>query len=153
PSVSPAPVSDEPRTSANGSPVLGDEGIAAAGGAPIPPWDGPSPDSYLPTLGGPIGLYRISTAEVGPTNHLRLALHGEFFQSSSFLVAKAPDRRLLGDFTFGYPVHRNVELFGALLTASNRNTRANETDRRDPELIKSFGDLVLGAKGQMPLAR
>ena len=74
--------------------------------APIPPWDGPSPDSYLPTLAGPIGLYRISTAEVGPTNHLRLALHGEFFQSSSFLVDKDTDRRLLGDFTFGYTVHR-----------------------------------------------
>ena len=72
---------------------------------------------------------------------------------SSFLVDKDTDRRLLGDFTFGYTVHRNVELFGALLTASNRNTRGAETDRRDPELIKSFGDLVLGAKGQMPLAR
>ena len=46
-----------------------------------------------------------------------------------------------------------MELFGALLTASNRNSRGAETDRRDPELIKSFGDLVLGAKGQMPLAR
>ena len=153
PSVPPPAAYDEPRTSANGSPVLNDEGIAASAGAPIPPWDGPSPDSYLPTLAGPIGLYRISTAEVGPTNHLRLALHGEFFQSSSFLVDKDTDRRLLGDFTFGYTVHPNVELFGALLTASNRNTRGAETDRRDPELIKSFGDLVLGAKGQMPLAR
>lgn len=148
----PAPY-DEPRVSANGSPVLGDESISASGIAPIPPWDGPSPDSYLPTLAGPIGLYRISTAEVGPTNHLRLALHGEFFQSRNFLVDKDTDRRLLGDFTFGYTVHRNVELFGALLTASNRNTRPPESDRRDPELIKSFGDLVLGAKGQMPLAR
>ena len=28
-----------------------------------------------------------------------------------------------------------------------------EAGRRDPELIKSFGDLVLGAKGQTPVAR
>jgi outer membrane protein OmpA-like peptidoglycan-associated protein len=162
PESSPSPVTAVPppiapyegaRTSANGSPVLSDDGIATTASAPILPWDGPSPDSYLPTLSGPIGLYRISTAEVGPTNHLRLSLHGEFFQSSSFLVDKDVDRRLLGDFTFGYTVHPNVELFGALLTASNRNTRGVEADRRDPELIKSFGDLVLGAKGQMPLAR
>ncbi len=147
-----SPPYEEPRSSANGSPVLSDEGIAAVGEAPIPPWDGPAPESFLPSLTGPIGLYRISTAEVGPTNHLRLALHGEYFQSQSFLVDQDTDRRLLGDFTFGYTVHRNFELFGALLTASNRNTRQPEADRRDPELIKSFGDLVLGSKAQMPLA-
>ena len=129
----------------------------AAGDLAAPQWDGADPASFLPTLAGPIGLYRISTAEVGPTDHLRLALHGEFFTSSGFLVEGDQNSRLLGDFTFGFTPHKNVELFGALLTASNRNQRGTtqmpEAGRRDPELIKSFGDLVLGAKGQMPLAR
>lgn len=119
-------------------------------------WTGPSPDGLLPTLAGPIGLYRISTADVGPVDHLRLSLHGEYFSASGFLVEGDQNRRLLGDFTFGFTVHKNVELFGALLTASNRNRRGTtampETGRRDPELIKSFGDLVLGGKGQLPLA-
>jgi outer membrane protein OmpA-like peptidoglycan-associated protein len=134
-----------------------DDTLAASGRVPPPEtWSGPSPDSFLPTLAGPIGLYRISTAEVGPTNHLRLSLHGEYFSSSSFLVEGDRNSRLLGDFTFGFTVHRNVELFGALLTASNRNRRGTvdmpEANRRDPELIKSFGDLVLGGKGWYPLA-
>ena len=140
-----------------GAAVMGADDMIASGprGSAIPPWDGPNPDGFLPSLAGPIGLYRISTAEVGPTNHLRLALHGEYFQSSNFLVESDNNSRLLGDFTFGYTPHRNVELFGALLTSSNRNRRGTtqmpEAGRRDPELIKSFGDLVLGAKGQMPL--
>ena len=161
PSAPPPPsVPYEDARTANGAPVLGlDEGIAAgpSSGSAIPPWDGPSPDSFLPTLAGPIGLYRISTAEVGPTNHLRLALHGEFFYSKGFLVEGDQNSRLLGDFTFGFTPHRNVEVFGALLTASNRNQRGTvmmpEAGRRDPELIKSFGDLVLGGKAQMPLTR
>ncbi len=155
----PSPYDAPPPHTANGAPVLSaDEAISASALPPaIAPWDGVSPDSFLPTLAGPIGLYRISTAEVGPTNHLRLALHGEFFSSSDFLVKGDDNSRLLGDFTFGFTPHRNVEVFGALLTASNRNRRGTtampEADRRDPELIKSFGDLVLGAKGQTPVAR
>jgi outer membrane protein OmpA-like peptidoglycan-associated protein len=40
------------------------------------------------------------------------------------------------------------------LTSSNRNVRSKlEVDRRDPELIKSFGDLILGGKGVLPVAR
>ena len=109
-------------------------------------------DSLLPSLSGPIGLYRVSTADVGPRNHLRLALHGEFFTSSGLLIDGDQDKRLLGDFTFGFTVHPNVEIFGALLSSSNRNTRDSEVGRRDPELIKSFGDLVLGGKAAFPVA-
>jgi outer membrane protein OmpA-like peptidoglycan-associated protein len=136
-----------------------DDGMVSTRGEPLvaPLWDGPSPAGFLPSLAGPIGLYRISTAEVGPLDHLRLALHGEFFKSSDFLVKGDQNSRLLGDFTFGFTPHKNLELFGALLTASNRNRRGTvdmpEPGRRDPELIKSFGDLVLGGKGQMPVTR
>jgi len=134
-----------------------DEAVVARARLPGPEeWTGPSPDGFLPTLAGPIGLYRISTADVGPVNHLRLSLHGEFFAADGFLVEGDQNRRLLGDFSFGFTVHRNVELFGALLTASNRNRRGTammpEAGRRDPELINSFGDLILGGKAQLPLA-
>jgi outer membrane protein OmpA-like peptidoglycan-associated protein len=140
-----------------GLPGGGAPTVQATSQAPQP--DAPAttvnPDSFLPSLMGPIGLYHMSTAEVGPQNHLRLALHGEYFKSSSFLVDKDVNSRMNGSFTFGYTPHPNLELFGALLTSSNRNHRTNpaETGRRDPELIKSFGDLVLGSKAALPVAR
>jgi outer membrane protein OmpA-like peptidoglycan-associated protein len=113
---------------------------------------GPVPDSFLPSLTGPIGLYHLSTAEVGPVNHLRLGLHGQFFHASDFLVQDDSDTRLSGNFSFGFTPHEYIEFFGALLTSSNRNERPPETDRRDPVLIKSFGDLILGGKGIYPVA-
>src|SRR5678815_3364411 len=120
-----------------------------------PEGTGTNPDSYLPSLMGPIGLYGMSTAEVGPVNHLRLALHGQYFQSSGFLVTGDENSRMNGNFSFGFTPHKYVEIFGAMLTSSNRNTRTNsfEPPRRDPELIKSFGDLVLGPKVILPVAR
>ncbi|HVZ74256.1 MAG TPA: OmpA family protein [Polyangia bacterium] len=121
-----------------------------------PPPKGPVADSFLPSLMGPIGLYRISTAEVGPVNHLRLALHGSYFSTTNFLVKGDSDARVDGSFSFGYTPHEYLEIFGAILTSSNRNRRnsAGETPaRRDPELIKSFGDLVLGPKVSVPVSR
>jgi outer membrane protein OmpA-like peptidoglycan-associated protein len=112
-----------------------------------------SPDSFLPSLMGPVGLYHMSTAEVGPRNHVRFALHGEYFSASDFLIKGDTNSRIDGDFTFGYTPNKYIELFGALLSSSNRNHRASEDGRRDPELIKSFGDLVLGSKIVTPLGR
>jgi outer membrane protein OmpA-like peptidoglycan-associated protein len=153
PSAPPA-VLEAPAAALGSSPD--DTLVAAAPPRSSAVWDGPG-SSYLPSLAGAIGLYRISTAEVGSVNHLRLALHGEFFQSSGFLVEGDRNSRLLGDFTFGFTPHKSIEVFGALLTSSNRNRRGTtampEANRRDPELIKSFGDLVLGGKGQLPIAR
>jgi outer membrane protein OmpA-like peptidoglycan-associated protein len=118
----------------------------------------PDPDSLLTSLTGPIGLYHLSTAEVGPTGHLRLGLHGQFFRASNFLVEGADqmgdvNTRFAGSFTFGFTPHESIELFGAITSSSNRNVRSNkETDRTDPELIKSFGDLVLGGKAIVPVS-
>jgi hypothetical protein len=92
-------------------------------------------------------------------NHLRLALHFDYFKSAGFLIAGALDTdensRVDGSFSFGYTPHEYLELFGAMLTSSNRNHRSGigEPPRRDPELIKSFGDLVLGGKTALPVAR
>jgi outer membrane protein OmpA-like peptidoglycan-associated protein len=130
-------------------------------GAPLPAGAASgtaNPDSFLPTLMGPIGLYKTSTAEVGPLYQLRFGLHGQYFRATNFLVQGAdgsPDTntRLDGSFAFGFTPHESIELFGAFLTSSNRNRRVSEAGRRDPELIKSFGDLVLGGKGVLPVAR
>jgi outer membrane protein OmpA-like peptidoglycan-associated protein len=106
----------------------------------------------LPSLVGPIGLYGVSTAEVGPVHQLRVGLHAEYFSASDFLVAGDSQQRLRGELAFGFTPHRRFELFGALLNASNRNDRARTAADRDPELLKSYGDLVLGAKGVYPLS-
>ncbi len=108
-------------------------------------------DSFLPTLVGPIGLYHLSTAEVGPVDHLRLALHLQLFHASDFLVQDDSDTRLSSNFSFGFTPHEYIELFGSLLTSSNRNERPAEPNRLDPVLIRSFGDLNLGGKGVFPV--
>ncbi len=127
---------------------------AAPSAEPEPPAAAPVPDSFLPSLVGPIGLYHLSTAEVGPVDHFGLALHGgQFFHASDFLVEGDTDTRLSGNLSFGFTPLRYLELFGALLTSSNRNERPPEANRLDPELIKSFGDLILGGKGIYPVAR
>ena len=106
----------------------------------------------LPSLVGPVGLFGVSTAEVGPVHQLRVGLHAEYFSASDFLVGGDSDQRLRGELAVGFTPHRRIELFGALLDSSNRNARTRTTADRDPELLKSYGDLVLGAKGVYPLS-
>ena len=134
--------------------------LEATASPPVTPGRGPGqgdPDSLLTSLVGPIGLYHLSTAEVGPPGHLRFGLHGQFFRATNFLVEGADkmgdvNTRFAGAFTFGFTPHESIELFGAITSSSNRNVRSNkETDRTDPELIKSFGDLVLGGKAVAPV--
>jgi hypothetical protein len=143
-----------PKSRRRGAPAGGTATTAAAVQATTKSPRGPVPDSFLPTFMGPIGLFHLATAEVGPVNHLRLGLHFDWFQSKGFLVEGDTNTRVDGSFSFGYTPSQYVELFGAMLTSSNRNERtaAGEGPRRDPELIKSFGDLVLGAKAALPVA-
>jgi outer membrane protein OmpA-like peptidoglycan-associated protein len=107
----------------------------------------------LPSLTGPVGLLHASTAEVGPLHQLRVGLHGEYFGANSFLIAGDANRRLAGGLVAGYTLRRDVELFGAILNSSNRNQRVRDVAvDRDPELIKTFGDLILGGKWVLPLS-
>ena len=81
--AAPAP-EEEPEPPIDPAPPAGAAAAAARrrgarAGRPSPPIAEPEsppaaviPDSFLPTLMGPIGLYHISTAEVGPVDHLRL---------------------------------------------------------------------------------
>jgi len=107
----------------------------------------------LPTLTGPTGLFHASTAEVGPVHQLRLGLHGEYFGANDFLIEGDADQRLAGGLVASFTLRRDIELFGAILNSSNRNQRTRDPSvDRDPELIKTFGDLVLGGKWVMPLS-
>lgn len=112
----------------------------------------PAPFPRLPSLSGPVGLFHASTAEVGAPHQLRLGLHGEYFSGKDVLIVGDSDQRLSGGLAVGYTLRRDVELFGALLNSSNRNQRQRAPDDRDPELIKAFGDLVLGGKWSLPLS-
>ena len=123
------------------------------------------------SLGGSVGLLHMASAEVGGVSQFRLSLHGEYFTGSNFLVqdenGKSSDRdtRLQGALTFGITPIEHLEIFGAVLGSANRNRRlcgpdavtgaevcGSELNRTDPELIKSFGDLILGAKLAYPVA-
>jgi outer membrane protein OmpA-like peptidoglycan-associated protein len=65
--------------------------------------------------------------------------------------------RFQGALTFGLTPLEFMEIFGAVLTSGNKNTRSclvpptqaclsSQSARTDPEIIKSFGDLILGTK-------
>jgi outer membrane protein OmpA-like peptidoglycan-associated protein len=130
------------------------------------------PRGFVPqlSLAGSVGLLRMGSADVGGVGQLRLSLHGEYFTGSNFLVQDVAggrsdkDTRLQGALTFGLTPIEHLEIFGAVLGSANRNRRlcgpgptgvevcGSELNRTDPELIKSFGDLILGAKVAYPLA-
>lgn len=136
-----------PPTAVQSAPVPAPQVMAA----PLPPMVAPSAFA-LPSLVGPVGLFGMSTAEVGSVHQLRVGLHAEYFSASDFLVVGDSDQRLRGGLAVGFTPHRRIELFGALLNSSNRNDRTRTAADRDPELLKSYGDLVLGAKGVYPLS-
>jgi outer membrane protein OmpA-like peptidoglycan-associated protein len=124
------------------------------------------PRGFVPqlSLAGSVGLLRMGAAEVGGVGQVRLSLHGEYFKASNFLIEDADnkrsdrDTRLQGALTFGITPIDYLEIFGAVLGSANRNKRlcgsdlsgqevcTSEENRTDPELIKSFGDLIFGAK-------
>jgi outer membrane protein OmpA-like peptidoglycan-associated protein len=111
------------------------------------------------TLQGPIGLLRTSAAQVGAAGSWRLALRGEYANSTNFIVRGDRNRRLGGNLALSVTPLRGWEAFAAILAASNHNERcasagdcAAEPDRIDPPFIRSFGDVVLGTKIAGPIA-
>jgi outer membrane protein OmpA-like peptidoglycan-associated protein len=89
---------------------------------------------------------------VGAPHQLRLGFHGEYFSAKDVVIAGDSAQRLSGGLAVGYTVRRDLELFGAFLNSSNRNQRRRAPDDRDPELIKTFGDLMLGGKWSIALS-
>ena len=112
----------------------------------------PSPPGHhltdlAPTITGASGLMRIVTAREGRPHTFRLALRGEFFSSSDFLVAGDTHTRFTGTLALSYLPWRFLEFFATLRSQSNENERVDPT-RVDDGVILALGDLGLGAKFQ-----
>jgi outer membrane protein OmpA-like peptidoglycan-associated protein len=118
----------------------------------------------LPTVDGPVGLLRMSTAEVGSRLQLRVGLVGRMFGADSFLIDGDKNLRMGGALSVGFTPVRFLEVFGAVSGSANRNRRIcstttggatvcnSEAGRNDPEIIKSYGDISLGTKFAYPLS-
>ena len=111
------------------------------------------------TYGGPIGLLRTLTGDVGNQGSFRLSMNFSFFRGSSFLIkgdvtgaGRDRDSRFAGDITLSYSPWKYLELYAALFNTSNKNERS-DPGRTDPEVILSLGDFELGVKGRIPLHR
>jgi hypothetical protein len=111
----------------------------------------------LPSLHGPVGLFRMSTAETGGVGQLRMGFHGEYASADSFLINGDRNRRLAGSLALAFSPTKALEVFTAVLASANRNDRVcmevggmtrcvSEPQRVDPPIIRSFGDVVLGTK-------
>jgi outer membrane protein OmpA-like peptidoglycan-associated protein len=99
-----------------------------------------------PSLTGATGLLHTSTAAVGPVGELRLGLRGQDFAATNFLGPSDSDQQLRGDLVWGVSPRAGLELFGDFSTASNRNRRTRGVTDVDPEVIRTGGRLIVGAK-------
>ena len=122
------------------------------------------PRGFIPqnSLAGSVGLLRMGAAEVGRLWQFRLGLHGEYFSTDKMLIESGDfqnggdtNTRFQGALTFGLTPLQFMEIFGAVSASGNKNTRClasqttqciSEAGRTDPEIIKAFGDLILGTK-------
>jgi hypothetical protein len=102
---------------------------------------------------GGYGVLRLLTADTGVQGQLRLQLGGEVSSGHDVIIRGDQNTRLGGALSGSYSPIVGLEVFGALLGSSNKNRRIcsgdfcqSEAGRRDPEVIRSFGDLVLGGK-------
>jgi outer membrane protein OmpA-like peptidoglycan-associated protein len=97
-------------------------------------------------LTGATGLLHTSEAAVGPVGELRLGLRGQDFSAKNFLGPSDSDQQLRGDLVWGVSPRAGLELFGDFGTASNRNRRTRGATDVDPEVIRTGGRLIVGAK-------
>ncbi len=106
----------------------------------------------------------MGSAEVGRLWNFRLGLHGEYFSTNKMLIESSDytnggdtNTRFQGALTFGLTPLKFMEIFGAVLASGNKNTRClvaqnqqspcvSEANRTDPDIIKAFGDFIIGTK-------
>ena len=107
----------------------------------------------LTTSSGAQGLLRVLSADTGIAGQLRLQFAGEFASGSDVIIRGDENTRLGGAISGSYSPFVGLELFSSLLASSNKNKRVcsgdfcqSEGGRVDPEVIRSFGDLILGGK-------
>jgi outer membrane protein OmpA-like peptidoglycan-associated protein len=140
------------------------EGAAAAPAAEVPAAaPAPEPAKNEPgmvrgrrepavnSLRGGLGLYHTTLADVGGRHTVRFRLHTDFFRRSGFIydsMANGADQhsRVRGTINIGYSPFKWGELYLAIHSQANRNTR-DQPGRSDPVQQFALGDLDFGLKG------
>lgn len=128
----------------------------AADAAPAPAASEPGTvrgrrEPAINSLRGGLGLYNTTLADTGGKNTVRFRLHTDFFRRTGFIYnseANGADEhsRVRGTINLGYSPFKFLEVFLAIHSAANRNTR-NQPDRQDPPQQFALGDLDFGVKG------
>ncbi len=102
---------------------------------------------------GATGLLRVLSAQAIGQGRLSLQFTGQVSSGRSVIVRGDRNLNLGGTLALAYGLLPQLELFGSFSGASNRNRRVctgsvceSEPGRVDPEIIRAFGDLVVGAK-------
>ncbi len=108
-------------------------------------------EPMMNSLRGPVGLYYTSLAEVGDKYTVRMRLHTDFFVKNDFFCCEGSadgDRhaRLRGAVNLGFTFTEWTEVYFAVNSSSNRNTR-DQGARQDPPTVFALGDMQFGVKG------
>ena len=141
---------------------------ASADGATTEPTAAPAPanepglvrgrrEPAVNSLRGGLGLYNSTLADVGGKNTVRFRLHTDFFRRTGFIYDSADNgadehSRVRGTINLGYSPFKFLEVFLAIHSAANRNTR-NQPNRQDPPQQFALGDLDFGVKGAHRMVR
>lgn len=112
------------------------------------------------SLRGGLGLFNTTLADVGGRNTVRFRLHTDFFRRTGFIYRPSdpmdgdPDEhaRVRGTINIGYSPLKFLELYLAIHSAANRNSRA-QVGRQDPVQQFALGDLDFGVKGAHRMVR
>ncbi|HLT36562.1 MAG TPA: OmpA family protein [Enhygromyxa sp.] len=108
-------------------------------------------EPMMNTLRGPVGLYYTSLAEVGDKYTVRMRLHTDFFVKNDFFCCEGTEdgdrhARLRGAVNLGFTFTEWTEVYFAINSSSNRNTR-DQGARQDPPTVFALGDMQFGVKG------
>ncbi len=151
----PAP-SVEGAANAEATPTSVDISIAGATDAAKPAEPGMvrgRREPVMNSLRGGVGLYNSTLADVGARHSVRFRLHTDFFRKSGFIYNSSDPElgsdehaRVRGTINLGYSPFKWGELFVAIHSQANRNTR-KQPGRQDPPQQFALGDLDFGIKG------
>lgn len=140
---------------------VGAAGTAEAAAAPAPTTTGSEPgmvrgrrEPQVNSLRAGIGLFNTNLADAGARNTVRFRLHTDFFRKGGFIYnpgdpdVGGPDEhaRVRGTVNIGYSPLKFLELFLAVHSSANRNSRT-QPGRQDPVQQFALGDLDFGVKG------
>jgi len=110
-----------------------------------PDWADGYAEGPAPTVGGPAGLLRARTADVGPPGSFRIGLHIEMFSKSDFLVQGDEHTRFVGNLAVAVTPLPWLEGFFFTQSSSNENSARRQ---QDDDVILALGDFGFGAKAR-----